>query len=427
MSFESAINYNTYHKYVNLKNKLRYDYKGINLAIVCAIDFIEIFIDNRKITFRKLAEILFKRLKLRQIKRSFCNYDYIFTSDVPGRKDHEQLILNIQNDIQNSSYTKLEYYFIPCFNPIRFYNFLKYLRKEEDIRHIFLTQQFYLAAKFTFYARLIDKLEYTFDKIDLIGKHYIPLNSSAYTESALTMYFNNKKVNTFHIFHGFFGNYEKKIANDVVNGDNITADRILAMSEKQKEDLERDFFLDKDRISITGHPKYKGLPAKPKLTFKNCLILNGISTYDESFMSLLPILEEISEETDITFSIKPHPLSMISKRYDFSHSKIKIIDKSLGIKDLLSSTKYDFAITHNTSSYYECLYYGLIAFRWDIGTNMQFAGLDDKFANKNELLTKIEAFKFYVDNTDKLHNDIKKLLEYNIGIGINNYAKEITK
>lgn len=427
MSFESAINYNTYNKYVNLKNKLRYDYKGINLAVVCAIDFIEIFIDDRKITLRKLAEILFKRLKLRQIKKTFCNYDYLFTSDVPGRKDHEQLIQNIQNDIPNSSYTKLEYYFIPYFNPIRFYKFLKHLRKEEEIRNVFFLQQFYLAAKFTFYARLIDKLEYTFNKMDLDGKRYIPLNSSAYTESALTMYFNNKKVNTFHIFHGFFGNYKQKIANDVVNGDNITAHNILAMSEKQKEDLVRDFLLDKNRISITGHPKYKGLPAKPKLTFKKCLVLNGISTYDESFLSLLPILEEISEETGIEFSIKPHPLSKISKRYDFSKSKINIIDKTIGIKDLLSSAKFDFAITHNTSSYYECLYHGLIAFRWDIETNMQFTGLDDKFASKKELLAKIEAFKIYSDNADVLYNNIKKILEYNIGIGINNYSKEITK
>lgn len=427
MSFESAINYNTYHKYVNLKNKLRYDYKGINLAVVCAIDFIEIFIDDRKITLRKLAEILFKRLKLRQIKKTFCNYDYLFTSDVPRRKDHEQLIQNIQNDIPNSSYTKLEYYFIPYFNPIRFYKFLKHLRKEEEIRNIFFLQQFYLAAKFTFYARLIDKLEYTFNKMDLDGKRYIPLNSSAYTESALTMYFNNKKVNTFHIFHGFFGNYKQKIANDVVNGDNITAHNILAMSEKQKEDLVRDFLLDKNRISITGHPKYKGLPTKPKLTFKKCLVLNGISTYDESFLSLLPILEEISEETGIEFSIKPHPLSKISKRYDFSKSKINIIDKTIGIKDLLSSAKFDFAITHNTSSYYECLYHGLIAFRWDIETNMQFTGLDDKFASKKELLAKIEAFKIYSDNADVLYNNIKKILEYNIGIGINNYSKEITK
>lgn len=427
MSFESAINYNTYHKYVNLKNKLRYDYKGINLAVVCAIDFIEIFIDDRKITLRKLAEILFKRLKLRQIKKTFCNYDYLFTSDVPGRKDHEQLIQNIQNDIPNSSYTKLEYYFIPYFNPIRFYKFLKHLRKEEEIRNVFFLQQFYLAAKFTFYARLIDKLEYTFNKMDLDGKRYIPLNSSAYTESALTMYFNNKKVNTFHIFHGFFGNYKQKIANDVVNGDNITAHNILAMSEKQKEDLVRDFLLDKNRISITGHPKYKGLPAKPKLSFKKCLVLNGISTYDESFLSLLPILEEISEETGIEFSIKPHPLSKISKQYDFSKSKINIIDKTIGIKDLLSSAKFDFAITHNTSSYYECLYHGLIAFRWDIETNMQFTGLDDKFASKKELLAKIEAFKIYSDNADVLYNNIKKILEYNIGIGINNYSKEITK
>jgi hypothetical protein len=58
---------------------------------------------------------------------------------------------------------------------------------------------------------------------------------------------------------------------------------------------------------------------------------------------------------------------------------------------------------------------------------MQFTGLDDKFASKKELLAKIEAFKIYSDNADVLYNNIKKILEYNIGIGIYNYSKEITK
>lgn len=427
MSFESANNYKTYCKYLDLKKKLRYDYKGIDLAIVCAIDIIEVFIDNRKITLRKLAEILFKRLKLKQIKKAFCSYDHVFTSDVPGRKDHEQLVSNIQNSIPDSLYIKLEYYFIPFFNPFIFLKFLKHIRKEEEIRSIYFMQQYYLAAKFTFYTRLIDKLESKFDKIDLRGKSYIPLNSSAYTESALTMYFNNRNVNTFHIFHGFFGNYTNRIANDVVNGDNITAKKILAMSEKQKEDLVRDFLLDENKIAIAGHSKYTGSPIPPKLTFSKCLILNGISSYDDSFIPLLPILEEISNETGIEFSIKPHPLSKIAQRYDFSKSKISIIDKTFKINDLLSNGQYDFAITHNTSSYYECMYWGLITFRWDNGTNMQFAGLDDKFSNKNELLKKIELFKNNSNGTNSVHEEIKEILRYNMGIGINNYSNEIIK
>lgn len=427
MGFESVSNYNTYCKYLDLKKNLRYNYKGIDFAVVCAIDFLEVLIDNRKITLRKLLEILFKRVKLQKIKESFRDYNCLFTSDVPGRKDHEQLICNIQKNIPNSTYTKVEYHFIPFFNPFCFYKFLKHIRKEKEICEIDRMQQYYLAAKFTFYTRLIDKIESTFNGIMLDGKSYIPLNSSAYTESALTMFFNNRNVDTFHIFHGFFGNYKSRIANDVVNGDNITAKHILAMSENQKRELLRDFSLDESKISVAGHPKYTESPAKVNLRFKKCFILNGSSPYDETFLPLLPILEEISEEYGIEFSIKPHPLSRISQLYDFSKSKIAFIDKSYSIKELLSSGKFDFAITHNTSSYYECMYMGLIALRWDNGENTQFAGLDDKFKTKDELLAKIATFKTYADNPDVIDNEIKKILEFNIGIGINNYSKEIVK
>lgn len=427
MSFESASNYNTYCKYLELKKKLSFGYKGVDLAIVCAIDLIEVLIDNRKITIRKLLEILFKRVNIKKIKGAFLHSDYIFTSDVPGRKDHEQLVMNIKQNIPNSSYIKLEHYFIPIFNPLFFLKFLKAIRKEKDLRLISKMQQLYLAAKFTYHKRLIDSLDTSFRNISLKNKGYIPLNSSAYSENALTMFFNNKDVNTYHIFHGFFGNYKTRIANDVVNGDNITAKHILAMSESQKMELVRDFSLKEEDIVVAGHPKYTGLPEKPKLTFKKCLILNGISAYDQSFLPLLSILEELSDKNGIDFSIKPHPLSKINQLYDFSKSKIKIIDKSCGIKDLMSSGEYDFTITHNTSSYYESMYYGLIALRWDNGTNMQFAGINDKFTNKEELLAKIDSFKNHTSNPEVIQEEIKKILEYNIGIGINNYAKEIIK
>ena len=422
MAFEQTENFQQYRRYKTLKKEFLYCYKGIDLIKAISIDLVEIIVCGEKKTIRNIGDALFRRLTTNILVEAFNRNKTVFSHDYPKRKDHIELATLVQQEVENSELIFLNYHFKYWFNLFLFIRNFFIVTKR--IKGVSMRNKLFLAARLVYYRRMTDDLNNVFRDIDLQHKIYVPLNSSAYNEALLTLFFNQKGVKTFHLFHGFFGRYQQKIPVDIINGENILANTILAFSETQRNDLISDFDVDTNSIFVAGHPKYQEKKISIHTTFKSCIILGGIKFYDKHLETLLKLLDGIAEEMQIRFYLKPHPHSDIVNSSIFKNCKnIALLDKTETLKQVFSSGKYDSAITHNTSSYCDGMYYNIVPLRWKIGENINFEGFEDKFYDEESLKTLIEKYRQM--NEEDLNNRVVALLKNSYGIGKNNYKELI--
>lgn len=423
MSFEHTINYKEYHKYLNVKNEISFFYKGVDLIKVTAFEILVLYINNFDFNVFYLLKTLFIKFYTKKLFNAFKSHKIIFSTIYYSRKDHTELLNKISEKIDNSSIASLSFHKYQIKINIKVYIkvFLNagILNKIKDIS---FKKKIYLLSRFIYYCNIIDELEKIKDKINYTDKIYIPFLSSTGVEALLTLYFKNRGVKTFHIFHGLFGRYKIRIADDIINGDNINTDYVLAFSELQKNDLIKDFNIAPEKIFIAGNPKYPLKIISVKNIFKKCIVLNGFGFYDDDFIKLIHILNNVNARTGITFHIKPHPNSKIAEHEEIkSYKNIEILPKEKLLSDILKNSDYDFAISYNTVTYYEVMYYNLICFRFGLNENIDFYGLDDKFYDEVSLIKLINEYKG--KNLTDINNSIENLLKYAIGMGINNYSK----
>lgn len=423
MSFEQTENFKTYQKYLQVKQAIFFEYKGVDLSKVASWKLLAIILDGYKAKFRDFIYLPFLFAEATKFADAFKTNDVVLSTLYNTRKEHADLAKKIASSIDSacildiSSHKKkikinlklaVRLWRLFFFNPL--------------LKDIGLKNRVYLYMSFLYAANQADEFKKTFSNIQLYGKGYIPFNSSVDIEAFLTQFFNNKGVETFHIFHGIFGRYKLRIANDIINGENITAKNILSFGEVTKLDMEKDFLYPSSRVFIAGNPKYENRIININLKFRKCLVLNGFGFYDKSFAPLLPILDEVCLETGIVFHIKPHPNSGVVSSPEAKNVKnVKFLPREVAVKDLLESGEYDFSITFNTVTYYESMYYNMLSLRYADGENLAFEGLDDKFQDKDSLITQIK--KFSSADRDAINKEVKELLVKALGMGINNYNR----
>lgn len=427
MSFESTSNFDLYQKYLLFKSNNRYVYKGIDLIKCLSVDLLEVFVAGNKKTIKDIADSLCRRLRVGALVETVLDKDVIITCDLPKRVDHVSMVRTLSNKLLPYSCVYiLRYKFLPYFNILQLFRAWLYLYKTiSKAEFKYSTKKYlYIAAKIVYYIRLTDMLHKAFDSIELSKKKYIPLNSTAYTESLLTLFFKQSGMSTYHIFHGIFGRYQHFIPNDVVNGENIHTDVILSFSDGQKRDLCQDFQVDSRKVYVAGNLKYKANAIKVVPKNNKWIILGGIGLYDEYLLRLFPIVKLFARETGAVFYLKLHPLSniQISQIKDMME-EIVFIDKSLSLHDILESGNFSCAIIHNTSSYYECMYNGIKPFRWAVGANIDYCGMDDTFSSLDELLSKYNDYKSIPGY--ELQKMFTNVLRDEFGIGIDRYRELI--
>lgn len=422
MSFESAHNYSDYQRYLDIKRRLHINYHKINMVDACAIDLIDALVVHSKSDCYHVCCALLQRICIAPLREAFEKHKNVFTYGVLRRSDHEALSHAMAESVDDSQWVRIEYTYRPYKSISRFLRFWFAVRSLP----VSLVSRAYIAAKMAGYSCVIDDLETNFRDFSLAGKHYIPFCAPINHEALMTLYFKTKGAKTYCTFHGNFGRYVGQIANDVVNGENIHTDRVLVFGETQKNDLIRDFAIDPQKISVAGNPKYPYRPISLKGSYTSCLILGGIGLYDEDLRELLLVVEAVAKQTDITFALKPHPLSHIQNDDVWKEiSHVRLLDKAQTIQTLFQSDEYDFAITHNTSSYYECFIAGLKVFRWAKNENLDFEGLDDRFVNGEQLLEKIK--KASETSNEILSQEAETLLKNVLGYGLNKYNQYINE
>ena len=81
--------------------------------------------------------------------------------------------------------------------------------------------------------KIIDELE----KQDIQCEKYIAFNSSYLVESFLTYYFRNRGIKTYSLQHGMYFNYINDTPYDVINFENVCADKLLVWGEYSKKEI----------------------------------------------------------------------------------------------------------------------------------------------------------------------------------------------
>jgi hypothetical protein len=427
MSFEQTTNFQDYKLYQKVKARLIYKYKGVNITAGSAFTLLNLIVFKRKIScsevFRAISR-LFLKLDREKIEYGFTQHKTVL-SEMCFRPEHINLLEKIQNQLDQSILLPFHPHKLKVFPKIsELIKILIFSLKNEEIDFLRTKEKFFLSLELAYYCHQIDLFEQVFRSSEIKCKNYIPLNSSVGLEAVITLFLNIQGIITYHIFHGIFGRYKLKIANDIINGENITAKKILAFSENTRKDLIRDFNICPGDIEIAGNPKYAFRTYRiSNKRFQKCLVLNGYNYYDDAFLGLLKLLNDISSESGIRFIIKPHPNSRILNSGETkSFKNLTFIREKINLNNLLMIESFDFSIAFNTVTYYECLYNNLLSLRYSIDENIDFIGLDDKFFDRQTFFERLETF--HGMSPDLLAKQYEELLSKTLGAGINRY-KEI--
>lgn len=416
-TWKNTDNYAQYVQYLGLRNEWQEYYRDVNVIDALAVEIVNLYVTGQKPSWYHVGCELLKRLDTKKIKQAFAQAKTVCTFNASKRQDHRQLSHLIQSSIDDSVWVELKYTYRPwgvsC-------SFIKAFLQIKKYVHFSLVQRCYLAACIAAYKKNLDLLSSEFKNVNLQGHKLVPFSATAYYEALLTLFFQTKGVDTYTTFHGILGHYRQHITNDVVMGLNILSKCALAFSVEQKSDLIMHFGIAPEKIQIAGNPKYPYRDIRYGKAGKKCLILSGVSFYDNDMRQLLPIAEAIGEELGVDFFIKPHPSSLLSNEDISQYQHIQMIDKAQTIHQLLSSGEYKIAITHNTTAYYECMYYGVRPLRWGLNENLDFKTLDDKFISHDELRKSIMS-----DDEADYSRKAQQLLTEVLGMGINRYNEII--
>ena len=420
MSFEKTRNYDKYLQYRKLKHDWKVIYRNINLVDACSVDLLDAMVLGHKADYYHIACAMLQRIHIKPLRKAFAQNTNIFTFAFPKRKDHLDLSRAYASSVKDSGWVMLKYFYTPYKSISRWLLFWRQVRSLP----LSFSDIAFIAARMAGYSCVIDELEKQFATIEINNKRFIPFCAPAYHEAVLTSFFRNKGVKTFCTVHGVFGRYLQLIANDIVNGENILSDYVLTFGEVQRQDLINDFEINSDKVIVAGNPKYPYHRIQIKNTFSSCLILGGIGLYDNELRQLIIEADKVAERRQIKMALKPHPLSKIEEDDIWKQIKhITLIDKSNTLTALFESGEYDFAITHNTFSYYECMIAGLKPFRWEKNENINYKGLDDRFDSAEQLEQQIKNAEEADSNA--LSHEAEQLLVNVIGYGINNYNQII--
>jgi hypothetical protein len=423
MSFENTSNFSEFSKYLELKRSTSLNYKGVDLLKSLSFELYGALTAVSGLNFHQYFHFVFLRINCSKLSEGFKSGNAVFSTFFKNRQDYSDLVKAIHNSVQNSLVVSLNPHKLSIRINLKIWQkAIRFYFYTSSIKDLSLRCKLYLVIRTIYICNIIDDLERVFQSIDLKGKNYIPFNSAAGIEATITQYFNSKGVNTFHIFHGLFGRYKISIANDIINGENINSRFILAFGEIAKRDLIKDFMRSPSSIYIAGNPKYPIKKISVRKSFKKCIVFNGFGFYDKDFYDLLDLLGKIALSGEISFDIKPHPSSNIDSGR-FKSMNIRFLQRSLTLKDLVKGGDYDFAISFNSFTYYECLYYDLICLRYQIGENIDFEGLDDKFFDEESFAKIISRYKS--SPNEEINKSIESLLVKALGMGINNYNRII--
>lgn len=386
-----------YDRYNNLLSKLDYEYKGYNVRYLVPGYLTCMFTDD-PIVGRDVFKGFYEGVKFADLSSVLKTDKSTVISYLINRKDYEDLAESVQKTFPYSDITCIEKLEKVGYSPFGI-SYIKHLLRAirivftRSIQESFMTKLYLVALLTNIFnqVKFLDKKE-----CPVNIKKYICFNSAYKEESLLTLYFKKRGIETITLQHGIFCDFKQIIPFDIINKNNLIADKIMCWGQSTIDYLKTKGFED-SRFLLTGNPKYRDAVIKHiDQSFRKCLVLLGRSVYIPSNDKLLALLQEFNRKYDnrILFYLKKHPFVVDSEHKAFASlaDNMFFVGREHSVQEVLRSDLVDFTIAVNTTAYYESLALGKISLRWSESENEEFYGMDDKFYDLKGFEEKIEEF-----------------------------------
>jgi len=406
----------TYTKFKALMQSLEYNYRGVELSHVTALRAWALARGEN--TF-KLTHFFKMFLAMDVQNLNLPNQNGFMATFMENyRKDHFELFNNVVRNLSEApSITNL----FELKNKISWHLFkdLKIIfvvfriLKKTDLRMI---EKIHYGIEYAYWINTIMEL----DKIDFSKvKKYLCMCHVLGMENLLTQYFRKKGIETFSLQEGIYLVYKKNKVLGSIAYELFETDHLLCWGQYTKDEYSA-YGIDPRRISVAGYPKGETIkPQKEGNEFRNCLVLLAGPIFGDVNNKLLKIL--LGEKDHLKITLKPHPANYSEMSAFAVKNCFDITKKGMTVGECFESAKYDFCIAVNTTAYYESWMAGVPCVRYYDERFDNFYGFDDFFSDEEQFKTMINGYRICPKN----ENEVKEMLKYAIGFGLDNYDKVI--
>jgi len=404
-------------RYKLLKCQFDLVYKGIHLNRVLAGNIWSIANKSFHISWKQYFLFLFA-IDIRKIKFDSEVHSILSTfGRYKGRNDHLELYNTVIDKLGSEvAYNNMtEWTYRLSVHPLVilqiFTQGFRMLKKTS----LTFKEQCQLLIFTIHYCNLIEDL----DEISFLNvKKYLCQCSVLDLENLLTQYFKLKHIPTYSLQEGVYFIFKKNLPLDSIQYENFETDNLMCWGKYSVDEF-ISYGISPSHLQIAGYPKQVELKLmKQDNSFKKCMILVARDSFRNTNMALLDILSKYS--TEYEFYLKLHPSCDYNFYSNYSRSNnMVVVSKGVTINECLINSVYDFAIAVNTTAYYEALMRGLPCLRFDDGTFDLMVGGNDLFETDAEFVKKMNLIqKLSLSDYQK---EVDKILEYVVGIGIDNY------
>lgn len=398
-----------YNKYIYIKDNFKATFKGYRLSELLSFQFACYsygMLHFPSITFKKIIKNFFNVKTLGELEEVFCHNGFIFSHADLTRNDYIELVDKSSAFLKGSKtfrYKKQRNNNYNLYLIIKsIYQAFKYLGNDFTVKEKLYWVQCIVETKLN-----IKYVESVVKKSKIKG--FVAFNSSINQDSILCLVCNKYKIPSYSLQHGFYLYYEKNIPIDVINYENITANKLLCWGKSTIENILM-FGVSKEKLLIVGNPRMTNLEnvELKKTDFKKVIVLMGRYIHHDSNLELLKLLQEVASKTEIDIYLKLHPSleqMKLDKFYNFGFKLIAANDK---LSDVLPD--FDFAIANNTSAYFDAKMNGLLCIRYGKDEIENFGEREYVFNNLEEYFSITR--KFLELPYTVLNDNFKKSLEY---------------
>ncbi|UPS45260.1 hypothetical protein M1D30_03560 [Prevotella sp. E15-22] len=411
---------NDFEKYKIIKEQYDIEYNGYKLNRILALVLWSFANDHMRFRYRAIAK-LFLSYNFNNLFYNSSAHQILSTFGTYNRKDHLETYENVlsmlgpfvsKNILINP---KLRF----CFSIRSFlFSFKNWKSRVWQLNNYTKKSKIALLIETVFWCNNINSLS----RKDFVGVNkYLSFCDALDLENLLTQHFKRLGVPTYSMTHGCHHISHKSPEPGMIDYENLETDNLL-MWGKYSINEYVSWGIDTKKLLLAGYPKSNKLVNyRKKEETKRCIVFLSQHYFFNQNMQLLNIISKFTDKFE--FTIKPHPAAVEYYFKFINENGMKMIPSNETIENCLTQEKYDWAIAVNTNAYYEALMRGVICLRYNDGSFDLMPGCDDVFENPDQFEMKIiERFGLSQEEYQKEINDV---LEYTMGVGINNYRKII--
>lgn len=407
-----------FENYKRLSKLLAFNYKGVELSHVTACQIWAAANGEKVFSMRGLFNF-FLKYNVSSLKLPAEN-GFLSTFMESWRKDHHDLYMSVVDRLAvhpevNELFNMRKK---PSVHVVNIYKTLKNILKHLKSSELSLWERLNWAANYTLLCNTID----TLNKMDFSKVHkYLCMCHVLGLENLLTQYFRNKGITTYSLQEGIYLVYKKNIVLGSIAYELFATDHLLCWGQYTKDEYSA-FGIEPSRVNVAGYPKCNIIkPLKKDNSFRKCLVMLASPIFGDVNMKLIQMLN--AKRNEFNFTLKSHPVNYVEMEDYARSNNFNIVPKSKTVNDCLVSEEFDFCIAVNSTTYYESWMAGVPCVRYHDDRFDNFYGFDDLFSNEEQFKTMINGYRV----CPKTEDEVKEMLKYSIGFGLDNYDKVINE